>query len=130
MTNYEKATVSWDGEPLPVYPQGQPEITILKITIAPGQQLPVHKHPYINAGVLLRGQLTVVTEQGKTLQLKAGQALVELVDKWHYGKNEGTEPAEIIVFYAGIQAQPITVIQDNTGHHTESSIQPKAGHNR
>ena len=119
----KKATVSWDDEPLPVYPQGQPEITILRITVAPGEQLPVHEHPYINAGVLLRGQLTVVTEQGETLQLKAGQALIELVDKWHYGKNDGTEPAEIIVFYAGIEDQPITIIQDNT----ESSTEPQEG---
>jgi hypothetical protein len=32
----------------------------------------------------------VINEQGETLHLKAGQALIELVDKWHYGKNEGT----------------------------------------
>ena len=121
----EKTTVSWDGDSLPVYPQGQPEITILKITIAPGQQLPVHKHPYINAGVLVRGQLTVVTDKGKTRHLKAGQALAELVDKWHYGKNDGAEPAEIIVFYAGIKGQPITIIKDDNTHQTESSTQPQ-----
>lgn len=121
----EKTTTSWNGDSLPVYPQGQPEITILRITVAPGKQLAVHEHPYINAGVLLRGQLTVVTEQGETLHLKAGQAIVELVDKWHYGKNDGTEPAEIIVFYAGIKDEPITILQDNT-NNTESSPQPQA----
>ncbi|MGA1621971.1 MAG: cupin domain-containing protein [Synechocystis sp.] len=122
-----KTTEMWDGAPLPVYPQGQPEVTMLKITIPPGQQLPVHKHPYMNAGILLRGQLTVtVTETGETRHLKAGDTLVELVDQWHYGKNDGTEPAEIFVVYAGIEGQPVTVLQDHT-NHTESSIQPQAG---
>jgi quercetin dioxygenase-like cupin family protein len=100
---------SWDGNKLPQYATGIPEITILRIKIPPGVQLPLHEHPVINAGVLLSGELTVVTEKNETLHLKAGEALVEVVDKWHYGKNEGSEPAEIIVFYAGYADQPITV---------------------
>jgi hypothetical protein len=53
----EKLTVSteaWTGQKLPAYPSGQPEISILKITIPPGQRLPMHKHPVINAAVVLR----------------------------------------------------------------------------
>lgn len=100
---------SWDGSRLPRYPKGIPEITILRITIPPGSVLPVHKHPVINAGVLLSGKLTVVTEDNKTLHLKAGDSIVEVVNKWHYGKNEGDKPAEIIVFYAGVQGRPITI---------------------
>ncbi len=71
--------------------------------------LPLHQHPVINAGVLLKGELTVVTTDNKTIQLKAGDPIVEVVNTWHYGKNEGNEPAEIIVFYAGIQNKPITI---------------------
>ncbi len=63
----------------------------------------------INAGVLLKGQLTVVTEAGDTLHLQTGDPIVELVNEWHYGKNEGDEPAEIIVVYAGTEGTPITV---------------------
>jgi quercetin dioxygenase-like cupin family protein len=43
------------------------------------------------------------------LYLKAGDLIVEVVNKWHYGKNEGNKPAENIVFYAGILDKPITV---------------------
>jgi quercetin dioxygenase-like cupin family protein len=103
-----KTGSSWDGESLPDYPTGKPEITILRIKIPPGAQLPLHEHPVINAGVLLSGELTVVTEDNKTLYLKAGDSVVEVVNKWHYGKNEGNEPAEIVVFYAGIADKPIT----------------------
>lgn len=104
-----KATASWDGKPLPPYPDKSPEISILRITIPPGTTLPLHKHPVINAGILLKGQLTVVKEDGATLHLKAGDTLVEVVNTWHYGKNEGSEPAEIVVFYAGAVGMPITV---------------------
>lgn len=104
-----KTTASWDGSTLPPYPQNQPEITILRISIPAGTRLKTHFHPVINAGVLLSGQLTVVAENGKKLRLKAGDPIVELVDTAHYGVNEGDEPAEIIVFYAGSSGAPITI---------------------
>jgi len=45
------------------------------------------------------------------LHLKAGDAIAEVVNTWHYGKNEGDMPAEIIVFYAGTEGLPITIQQ-------------------
>ena len=96
-----KTSSSWDGSRLPDYPKGAPEITILRIKIPPGVRLAMHKHPVINAGVLLTGELTVITEDNKTLHLKAGGSIVEVVNKWHYGKNEGNKTAEILIFYAG-----------------------------
>jgi quercetin dioxygenase-like cupin family protein len=101
--------MSWDGNVLPKYPEGNPNIKILKFTIPPKTKLPPHEHLVINAGVLLSGELTVVDENNNTLYLKAGDPIVELVNTIHYGENEGTEPAEIIVFYAGAEDIPITV---------------------
>ncbi len=106
-----KSTHSWNGDPLIPYPQGQPQITILRIRIPAGTTLPLHTHPVINAGVLIKGELTVVTKTGKILQMKAGDPIVEVVNTWHYGKNLGSEPADIIVFYAGTQNSPITLKQ-------------------
>jgi len=57
----------------------------------------------------LNGELTVVTEDKRTLHLKAGESIVEVVNKWHYGKNDGNETAEVIVFYAGVLDTPISV---------------------
>ena len=54
-----KSSVSWEGGQLPEYPAGKPEVTILRISIPPNFQIPLHKHPLINAGVLLKGSLTV-----------------------------------------------------------------------
>lgn len=104
-----KTSASWDGSRLPDYPKGTPELTILRIKIPPGAQLPLHQHPVINAGVLLSGELTVITEENKTLHLKAGESIVEVVNKWHYGRNEGDETAELLVFYAGVVDTPITI---------------------
>ena len=104
-----KSTKSWNGNPLPKYPEGEPEVTILKITIPPKTTLPLHQHPEINAGVLLKGNLTVISETRDTLHIKTGDSIIELVNKWHYGINEGSNPVEIIVFYAGIKGKPVTV---------------------
>jgi len=112
-----KTSSSWYGEALPDYPAGKPEITILRIKIPAGTQLPLHKHPVINAGVLLSGELTVVTEDNKTLYLKADDSIVEVVNRWHYGKNEGNKLAEIIVFYAGIVDKPITIKIKSFAHN-------------
>jgi len=104
-----KSSSSWDGQSLPDYPKGKPEVTILRIKIPAGAKLEMHHHPVINAGVLLSGELTVVTKDKKTLHLKSGDSIVEVVNKTHYGKNEGNQMAEIIVFYAGAVGRPITI---------------------
>lgn len=111
-----KSDKSWDGSTLPHYPEGQPEITILKVTVPPKTKLPWHEHTVINAGYLLTGELTVVSEDGKELKLKPGDTLIELVDKLHYGRNDGDQPAEIVVFYAGVKGEQVTVVKDAEEH--------------
>ena len=96
------STTSWEGSPLPAVMITDPEVKVLKITIPPKTRLPLHYHPVINAGYLVKGQLTVVrASDRKTLELKAGDALVEMVNNLHYGENKGDTPAEIVVMYVG-----------------------------
>ncbi len=109
VTQILKATQSWDGSPLPPYPSKNPEITIQSYEIASGVKLPMHKHPVINAGVILEGQLTVIAKDGKQLILNAGDSIVELVDQWHYGVNQGPTPVKLIVFYAGEVGVPLVI---------------------
>jgi len=89
VTQIAKATKRWDGSPLPPYPTQNPEITILAYEIPSGMRLPVHKHPVMNAGVVLQGSLTVVTKEGRQLMLNPGDSIVELVHQWHYGFRQG-----------------------------------------
>ncbi|MCF7869726.1 MAG: cupin domain-containing protein [Candidatus Omnitrophica bacterium] len=107
-----KSSCSWNGQELPAYPEGEPQITILRIKIPAGAKLPMHKHPAINAGILIKANLTVITESGKVLELKAGDPIIEVVETWHYGQNKDDGPAEIIVFYAGAKKEPITIIKE------------------
>ena len=104
-----KTSYSWDGAALPAYPEDSPEVTVLRIKIPPGTTLPLHYHPLINVGYLISGALTVIKDDGTTLYLDAGDAIIELVDSWHYGKNEGDEIADIVVFYMGTPGAEITV---------------------
>ena len=89
---------------------------ILRIAIPAGARLPNHQHPVINAGVLTRGRLNVVAEDGQKLELKAGDPIIEVVDTWHYGYNPDKTEAEIIVFYVGATNAPITQYEPAAAH--------------
>ncbi len=104
-----RTSKSWDGAALPGYPEGMPEITVLRITVLPGIKLPLHTHPVTNARFMLEGGLTVTTEDNEVLYLGEGEVVIEVVDKWHYGQNEGDKPAVIVVFYAVTPDKPITI---------------------
>ena len=104
-----QSTKSWNGNLMPKFPEGQPEVTILKITIQPGVKLPMHQHPVINAGVLLEGELTVVTKSGQKLEMKSGDPIIEVVDTWHYGFVSGEKPAVIFVVYVGKEGSQLTI---------------------
>lgn len=113
-----RSTESWNGSPLPQLFEGETEVTILQITIPPKSRLPLHKHPLINAGILLSGELTVRTEGDDVKHLKAGDALIELVNEWHYGENAGDQPAVIAVVYVGEKGTPLSIAKPE---------KPKAG---
>lgn len=99
---------SWDGVAYASYPSGQPELTVLKITIAPHTSLPWHTHPMPNAAYVLSGEITVEKkENGQKKLLSAGQVLPEMVGELHRGTT-GDLPVELIVFYAGAKDMPLS----------------------
>ena len=101
-------TSSWDGEPYKSYPSGQPELSILKITLAPHTELDWHSHPIPNAAYIVSGELTVERKKdGKKQHFAAGQAASETVDTLHRGM-AGNGPVVLIVFYAGSPGVPLT----------------------
>lgn len=95
-----KTSQSWDGALLK-YPKGQAEITGVRIEIAPGGETGWHLHPVPSFGVVLQGQLEIQLKNGKKHLVKAGDALAEVVNTAHSGKNIGTEPVLLLIFYAG-----------------------------
>lgn len=102
-----KTTASWNGQPL-TYPAGQAEVTGLLVEIAPGGETGWHEHPIPSFGLLLQGELEITLKDGQVKRLRVGEALAEVVDTLHSGRNVGQEPVKIMVFYAGAVGQPLT----------------------
>jgi quercetin dioxygenase-like cupin family protein len=103
-----RTSSSWDGEPYKSYPSGQPELSVLKITLAPHTELEWHSHPIPNAAYIVSGELTLERKKdGKKQHFAAGQAVSETVDTFHRGV-AGNEPVVLIVFYAGSPGMPLT----------------------
>jgi quercetin dioxygenase-like cupin family protein len=104
-----QTTQSWNGRPYTHYPTGQPQLTTLKVTIAPHTSLPWHSHPIPNAVYVLSGTLTLHDRaSGKTLVVHQGQAVAESVDDVHRGE-AGDQPAVLLITYAGTPGVPTSV---------------------
>ena len=104
-----KTTSTWDNTEYKKLKIKTPEATVLKIIINVGEELPMHKHDLVNIAYVKKGTLTVVTEDNKEITLLEGDVLPEVVGKYHYGKNMGNEPVELIVFYIGQKGTPLSV---------------------
>ncbi|GAB2897731.1 cupin domain-containing protein [Microbulbifer echini] len=107
------STKDWAGDTLPAPKEGQPELSIVQVTIAPGARLPVHKHPVLNGVYVAKGSLKVtLLDRKETVTLDEGRAYIEVTDKWHYGRNEGVNPVSLIIFYSGIKGVANTIYKD------------------
>lgn len=100
-----KTRTSWDGTPLH-YPAGQAEVTGMLVEIAPHAETDWHQHPVPSFGLILQGELDVVLKNGQIKQLKAGDAIAEVVNTLHNGRNNGDIPVKLVVFYTGVAEQP------------------------
>ena len=99
---------SWDGSSYISYPQGKPELSILKITVPAHTTLGWHTHPVPNAAYVLSGHLTVEKQSdGSKKTIHAGETLAETVGTVHRGFTED-EPVTLIVFYAGANGRPLS----------------------
>lgn len=102
-------TSSWDGKPYSHYPSGQPQLTTIKLTLAPHTVLPWHTHPFPNVVYVLSGTLTLrERENNKTLVVHQGQAVGESVDVVHRGESGDTQTV-LLITYAGTPGVPTSI---------------------
>jgi len=107
-----QTTQSWDGKNYQGYPTGQPQLTVLRITIPPNTVLHWHHHPVISVGYVLSGHLTIEKrDTGERTIVRAGQAVAETVQTTHRGFTTD-EPVELVVFYVGQMGLPITINEE------------------
>jgi quercetin dioxygenase-like cupin family protein len=79
-----ESTHSWNGTDYTHYPTGVPQLTVLKLMIAPNSVLPWHTHPFPNTCYVLSGELTIHDkESAKSVTYHQGQAFAESVDRVH-----------------------------------------------
>ena len=108
VTKLMQSPASWNGAAL-AYPSGQAEVTGLLVEIAPGGETGWHLHPVPSFGYVLEGELEVSLKDGSTRRVVAGQALAEVVNTLHNGRNVGKGPVKLVVFYAGVTGSTLTI---------------------
>lgn len=102
-----KTETSWDGQPIE-YPSGKAEITGMVVEIAPGGETGWHSHAAPSFGILLEGELEIELKSGAVKHLKSGEALAEVVNTLHNGRNIGSTPVKLVVFYVGAVGQKLS----------------------
>ena len=111
VTQLLKTSDSWDHQPI-VYPEGTPEVIGSVVEIPPGSETGWHQHSAPSFAMVLEGTLEVALKNRKVKRLQAGDALAEVVNTLHNGRNVGSIPVKLIVFYVGHVGQTLTVKQE------------------
>lgn len=102
-----QTSTTWAGQPIQ-YPAGPAEVTALEITLAPGAETGWHSHPVASFAYILQGTLEVTLRDGRSQRVGQGQALAEVVGLEHNGRNVGTGPVRLVVFYTGTQGMALS----------------------
>ncbi len=98
------------GERIVAYPEGTPEIRVVRVNLPVGATIPLHTHPSPVVVVVTKGAMTNV-------RLVDGVEVVSVVrpgdgfleghpDEPHYVTNRGPEPAEAMVTFASVEGLP------------------------
>jgi len=104
-----QSTSSWNGMPFESFPKGQPELTVVRMTIPPNTTLPWHKHSMLSTAYVVSGQVTVEDRAtGQKRLVRTGEAVVEQVGAEHRGFT-GEDACVVIVTYAGTPGMPRSI---------------------
>ncbi|MEE2696258.1 MAG: cupin domain-containing protein [Cyanobacteriota bacterium] len=97
------------------YPEGKPELRLIRVELPPGGKIPLHTHPapmlvYVQAersGDLLN---TRVQPDGSKLSsvFKPGEAFIEGASEPHFVENTGDTPTIVWVMVASAEGLPTT----------------------
>lgn len=84
----------------------KPEVTALTVDFPPGSETGWHLHTVPVYAYVVSGTLTVELADGKELVFKQGEAIVEVQNLAHNGKNLGKDTVRLAVFYTGEKGRP------------------------
>ena len=118
-TELIRTSESWDGAMLPDFPQGQPELRVIRLDFPVGAKTGWHHHTVVNYGIVQQGNLTIVCQDGSERTFHEGEPLVEVIGTIHRGENRGKKPVILVMFYFSAPGAEITI------QHPELEEQPK-----
>ena len=91
------------GEQIRYPTSGPAKVTASIVTIAPGADSLVHRHPAPLVAYILDGEVTVDYGPLGRKVFRKGEAMVEAMDVPHRGMNFGSEPVGILAIYLGAE---------------------------
>ncbi|MBF0340958.1 MAG: cupin domain-containing protein [Magnetococcales bacterium] len=83
------------------------------VTITPGETTAWHKHGVPMYAYILSGEVTVDYGEQGTRTFRAGTAMMEAMNHWHRGTNQGQEPVRILVVYMGSDPSRNVIVKEN-----------------
>ena len=118
-TELIRTSQSWDGAMLPDFPQGQPELRVIRLDFPIGAKTGWHHHTVVNYGIVQQGELTIVCQDGTEKTFHEGEALVEVIGTIHRGENRGSKPVILNMFYFSSPGAEITIQQPELDRENE-----------
>ncbi len=100
------STVASNGQKLSYLKTDNPDVTAMLVEIPAGGETGWHVHRVPVYAYMLGGRITVEMEGGKRYEFKEGDAIFEVRDIPHNGRNSGDRPARLVVFYTGEVGRP------------------------
>jgi quercetin dioxygenase-like cupin family protein len=108
-TVLKKSTVTDNGREIAYPVTDRAEVTAMTVDLAVGAETGWHSHPVPVYAYVVSGTLTVELENGRVTTYREGSAIIEVVNTLHNGRNQGTVPVKLAVFYIGIEGTPNVV---------------------
>lgn len=92
-----------------IYPEVKDaKVTMKKITLPPGETTGWHKHDIPVFSYIIKGTLTVETEDGKVMQYKENTCFSESYNIYHKGTNKENTNLVVIAIYLGGDARELS----------------------
>ena len=101
-----KTTVTGNGQQITYPVTDKAMVTAMTVELAPGSETGWHKHPVPVYAYVVAGNLSVEIEGGKQLSFGPGDAIIEVVNTMHNGRNRENVPVKLAVFYLGAECLP------------------------
>ena len=109
VTKLLTSTVTANGKKIAYLRTDRPEVTALIVEIPPGGETGWHLHQVPVYAYMLAGTITVDLGDGTSRDYREGDAILEVRDTPHNGRNRERVPARLVAFYTGEEGKPNVV---------------------